>query len=286
MAIDPALSSRMALDAGALDDLKTQARQSPDRALRQAAQQFEAVFMNMLLKSMRDTLPQDGPFSSDTTRMYTGMLDQQMAQKFAEGEGLGLADMLVKQLSTHLPQPAPVAAPVATPASAAASSAARMPPAAADTPDAFVERMLPHARIAARRTGLPAQFVIGQAALESGWGKHEIRAADGTPTHNLFGIKAGSHWKGRTVEVRTTEYIDGQPRKVVERFRAYDSYADAFTDWARLMAGNPRYAKVLEAKDAAQFAQRLERAGYATDPLYAEKLTRVINRQLSARREG
>lgn len=143
--------------------------------------------------------------------------------------------------------------------------------------------MLPHARIAARRTGLPAQFVIGQAALESGWGKHEIKSADGTPTHNLFGIKAGSNWKGRTVEVRTTEYIDGQPRKVVDRFRAYDSYADAFTDWAKLMADNPRYAKVLEAKDAAQFARRLESAGYATDPLYAEKLTRVINQQLVQR---
>lgn len=293
MAIDTGLSSRMALDAGALENLKTQARQSPDQALRQAAQQFEAVFMNMLLKSMRDTLSQDGPFDSDTTRMYTGMLDQQMAQKLSEGRGLGLADVLVRQLSAHLPQRPDAAAaegrlpePLRAAPRASAVTGMGESRAAADTPDAFVERMLPHARIASRRTGLPAHFILGQAALESGWGKHEIKGANGAPSHNLFGIKAGSNWKGRTVDVTTTEYVDGRPRKVVDRFRAYDSYADAFADWVRLIGDNPRYAKVLEAKDAKQFAQSLERAGYATDPLYAEKLTQVINRQLASRPAG
>ena len=279
MTMDATISSRMALDATALDGLKTQARQSPDKALRQAAAQFEAVFMNMLMKSMRETLAQDGPFDSQTTRMYTGMLDQQIAQKMSE-RGLGLADLMIKQLSGH-------AAPgVPAPANGAANNAGTLQNATTEAqqtgaPQSFVDRMLPHAREAERATGMPAQFILGQAALESGWGKREIQGADGTPSHNLFGIKAGRGWSGKTVDVLTTEYVDGKAQKVVEKFRAYDSYAESFADWARLIGDNPRYAKVMEAgTDAAQFAQGLQRAGYATDPAYAEKLTRVINHQL------
>ncbi len=126
-------------------------------------------------------------------------------------------------------------------------------------------------------TGIPARFLLGQAALESGWGKHEIRAADGSQSFNLFGIKAGSNWGGRSVEVMTTEYVDGAPRKVLQKFRAYASYAEAFQDYASLMQGNRRYASVLKQTDSAGFAQGLQRAGYATDPQYAEKLTSILN---------
>ena len=129
---------------------------------------------------------------------------------------------------------------------------------------------------------MPAQFILGQAALESGWGKREIAGKGGDPSHNLFGIKAGKGWTGKTVDVMTTEYVNGKAQKLVQKFRAYDSYADAFGDWAKLIGNNPRYAKVLEAgrESAAQFAQGLQQAGYATDPLYAAKLTKVINHQL------
>ncbi|HZH06680.1 MAG TPA: flagellar assembly peptidoglycan hydrolase FlgJ [Lautropia sp.] len=149
---------------------------------------------------------------------------------------------------------------------------------------AFVEGMWPHARVAEEKTGLPAAYVVGQAALESGWGKRDIRDADGNPTHNLFGVKATGSWKGRTVAVMTTEYTDGKPRKVVEQFRRYDSYAEAFTDWSELMTRSSRYAGVLRAGNASEFARGLESAGYATDPRYGEKLERTINQTLSHKR--
>lgn len=122
--------------------------------------------------------------------------------------------------------------------------------------------------------------MLGQAALESGWGKRELRAADGTPSHNLFGIKAGSNWAGQVVEAVTTEYVNGVAHKTVEKFRAYHSYADAFRDYANLLRTNPRYAEVLAQAagglDADGFALGLQRAGYATDPSYADKLIRII----------
>lgn len=139
---------------------------------------------------------------------------------------------------------------------------------------------MPHALEASQTTGVPARFMLGQAALESGWGKREIRAADGTPSHNLFGIKAGSNWKGPVVETVTTEYVNGVAQKSVEKFRAYASYADAFRDYANLLSSNPRYAGVMaqaaQGMNAEGFAQGLQRAGYATDPNYADKLSRII----------
>jgi flagellar protein FlgJ len=142
---------------------------------------------------------------------------------------------------------------------------------------AFITRHWDSALAAQRATGIPAQFVIGQAALESGWGKGEIRGSDGLPSFNLFGIKATGGWQGRTVDVVTTEYENGVPKKVVEKFRAYNNYSEAFRDWAQLLANNPRYAEVIaRGRDAQGFAHGLQRAGYATDPAYGDKLSRVI----------
>ncbi|HRK79199.1 MAG TPA: flagellar assembly peptidoglycan hydrolase FlgJ, partial [Thiobacillus sp.] len=116
-----------------------------------------------------------------------------------------------------------------------------------------------------------------RAALETGWGKAEIRGADGLNSHNLFGVKAGGAWRGRTVDIVTTEYVNGKPQKQVDSFRAYDSYADAFRDYANLLRANPRYRNVIaQGQDAAGFAQGLQQAGYATDPNYAQKLMSVI----------
>jgi flagellar protein FlgJ len=161
----------------------------------------------------------------------------------------------------------------------------------------FVQQHQGAASAAEAQTGIPAAFMLGQAAHETGWGRKEIRHADGTPAYNLFGIKAGANWKGPVAEVTTTEYVGGQPHKVVARFRAYGSYADSFADYARLMKESPRYQAVLQGAGepaggrgvgtgprAAAFAQGLQRAGYATDPAYAEKLTRVINTALRVQR--
>jgi len=138
-----------------------------------------------------------------------------------------------------------------------------------------------HAEDASRATGIPAKFMLGQAALESGWGKHEIKAADGSASHNLFGIKATSGWSGKVVVAPTTEYINGAPQTVMQKFRAYGSYAEAFSDYAHMLASNPRYGNVISGShDATSFAQGLQKAGYATDPHYATKLSNIINRSL------
>jgi flagellar protein FlgJ len=143
--------------------------------------------------------------------------------------------------------------------------------------ESFIQRMLPHAQEASASSGIPAHFMMGQAALETGWGRSEVRGADGQNSHNLFGIKAGAGWKGRTVDIVTTEYVNGKPQKQVDTFRAYDSYADSFRDYANLLRANPRYQNVIaQGQDAAGFAQGLQQAGYATDPNYAQKLTSVI----------
>jgi flagellar protein FlgJ len=179
----------------------------------------------------------------------------------------------LRPAATPAVSPSPAAAPAAAPDKSGGITSGSVTDAARD----FVSRLWPHALEASRTTGVAPQFILGQAALESGWGRGEIRMADGATSHNLFGVKAGRGWQGPTADVMTTEYVNGAPVKSVERFRAYGSYAEAFKDYANLLAANPRYAQVLnERTDAAAFARGLQQAGYATDPNYADKLTRVI----------
>ena len=299
------LSDKFALDMKGVGDLRQAARQNSPEALKATARQFEALFMNMVMKSMREATPQEGAFDNQQSRMFTSMLDQQLSQNMAS-RGVGLADVLIRQLSNTVAAPAsasanPDALPVPLPAEGSAARSGRpgaLPPRAnpmlapGDAPrgnrsqpahvQAFMSRLGPEAEEASRSTGIPAKFMLGQAALESGWGKRQIVAADGTPSHNLFGIKATGNWTGRVVEAVTTEYVNGVPRKKVEKFRAYDSYADSFRDYAQLMRSNPRYENVLaNAQDAKGFAQGLQRAGYATDPQYAAKLTSIIQKTLA-----
>lgn len=248
----PGAADPLAADPAALQRIRAQAHSDKPGALRAAAQQFEALMLNTLLKSMRDTTRQDTPFDSDQTRLLQSMLDQQLAQVMA-ARGIGLADKIAGQLAP--------AAPAG-------------PRAAQD----FVERFWPHAREAGRATGVAPRFILAQAALESGWGGAEIRNADGSASHNLFGLKAGRDWRGPVAEARTTEFVNGEPQPAVERFRSYASYAEAFADYAALLRSQPRYAAALQGgQDATAFAESLQRGGYATDPMYADKLVRVIH---------
>jgi flagellar protein FlgJ len=307
LSLSESSSSSFALDSSGLEALKRKSREvggdGQKQALKQAAHQFEAVFMNMLMKSMRDSLPKDGALDSDTSRTYTSMLDQQMAQKLSD-KGVGLADMIVKQLDKRTVDPTTLGTKAAQSAAngagslkaeaastlaklkaansaAAASSNSAAPLSGA--PKEFVQARWADAQAAEASTGVPAQFILGQAALESGWGKRDIKFADGSTSHNLFGIKATGNWKGATVDATTTEYVGGVARKVTEKFRAYSSYAESFADYAKLLTTSPRYADTLKAgNNAAQFASNLQRAGYATDPNYAAKLTSVINQTLRA----
>lgn len=295
-AMQATAGSTFALDPAGLEQLKRKSRESgneagQNKALRQAAGQFEAVFMNMLLKSMRESLPKDGAMDSETTRTFTGMYDNQIAQKLSE-KGVGLADMIVKQVEARSgAQPAVKRADASSTldklksltVEAAREGTNSVTGATTGAPREFVQKMWDSARSAEQATGMPAQFILGQAALESGWGRREIKNPDGSTSHNLFGIKAGANWKGPTVDAVTTEYSGGVPRKTVEKFRAYSSYAESFADYAKLITNNPRYAATLNAgPDAARFARSLQSAGYATDPNYAAKLTRVIEQTVRA----
>lgn len=297
-------ADNLAVDSKNLDSLRHAARQNSPEALKTAAKQFEALFLNMVMKSMRDASPQDGIFDNEQSRMYTSMLDQQMSQHLSN-RGVGLADMLVRQLSSTLSQPVLPDGDAASSRTSdalgaevrqfnpwqAAAIQQESAPAGAVSADSsqpahvqnFLDRMAAPAAEASRMTGIPAKFMLGQAALESGWGKREIRGMDGSPSNNLFGIKATGSWKGKVVEAVTTEYVNGVAQKRAEKFRAYDSYADSFRDYANLLRSNPRYESVLaNATDLNSFAQGLQRAGYATDPQYAAKLTRIITQNLSS----
>jgi flagellar protein FlgJ len=149
----------------------------------------------------------------------------------------------------------------------------------------FVARLSSAAQQVAQEVGIPASYMLGQAGHETGWGRSEIKQADGSNSFNVFGIKAGKGWTGKVAEVTTTEYVNGQAQKVKAKFRAYDSYQDAFRDYARLISDSPRYAKVMDSLQSAQsFASGLQRAGYATDPQYATKLSRAINTALNLQR--
>ncbi|WP_010628982.1 flagellar assembly peptidoglycan hydrolase FlgJ [Halomonas sp. KM-1] len=354
------MGGQFALDVQGLERLKHTARNDEAAGLRGAAQQFEALFLQMMLKSMRDTIPSGGLLDSQQTEFYQSMMDQQWAQTMA-GRGIGLADHLVAQLESQLGISSPrsgvadrelseliAGIPRGTPRvlqdalQPAAEGEERLPeraannsvreadqvtmpasfleeletvrggfmaaldarlPASAQAPvpptgsqsaarastrsgsasqgqehvQRFMERLSAPAQAASRKTGVPAELILAQAALETGWGRHEIATADGRNSYNLFGIKAGSSWKGRTTDIVTHEYINGQRTRVVDSFRVYNSFEEAFTDYARLIGNNPRYAAVTTAGSAEQAARALQAGGYATDPAYADKLIAVMN---------
>jgi peptidoglycan hydrolase FlgJ len=288
--MNPLSTSRLATDTHGIDALRSRAATDPKAAIKDAAKQFEALFMQELMKSMRAAQQSmsTGMFDNAGTQMGTDMLDQQFATKMTGLPG-GLSDVIARQLERQMGGTVTPAANVAKSVNAALS-----PATAAGAPSTqkvsqrqsdFVTRHTEAARAADAQTGIPASFMVSQAAHETGWGKHEIKNADGSTAHNLFGIKAGANWKGKVAEVTTTEYVNGQPRKVTAKFRAYDSYAESFADYAKLMKDSPRFQQVLATAGTVQgFAQGLQKAGYATDPAYADKLTRVINTTLRLQR--
>jgi flagellar protein FlgJ len=294
----PLVAAGVAFDTRSLDALKARAASDPKAAVREAARQFEALFMQEIVKSLRATTLASGLLDNAGSQMGEQMLDTQFAGALAGRPG-GLSEAIMRQLERQMglaPGPIPGAASAnSTPAPLAPAGT---PPAPVRIPQtaalSFVQQHRAAARSAEAASGIPAAFMVAQAAHETGWGRREIRHADGTPSHNLFGIKAGPGWTGPVAEVTTTEYVDGQPRKTVAKFRAYGSYAESFADYARLMKTSPRYAAVLEharqagavgkAQAASGFASSLQQAGYATDPAYADKLTRVINTTLRLQR--
>lgn len=297
------LPEQFALGLGGLQNLRARAAANDPAALRIAAQQFEALLLHNMLKQMRQASWQtegDAFAPSDSMQLYWDFFDQLLAQRMAQGKGLGFAEQITAQINRTLGHHTPDAATVPAalqrvqPAEARAEVNASAQSRSTEiqtgplhsvtsgertdtaSPRArFLSRMRPYAEMASKRTGVPADLILAHAALESGWGQREIRFPDGRPSHNLFGIKASSQWPGAAVEVLTTEYRHGVPIKLYERFRAYGDYAEAFADYANLLLR--RYlAGMSTPVDAQTFVTALVAGGYATDPSYAFKLRSVI----------
>lgn len=297
MSSDLMAMSGAAYDTQSLNGLKRDVAADPQGNIKQVAQQVEGMFVQMMLKSMRAALPQDGVLSSDQTRLYTSMYDQQIAQQMSQ-KGLGLADMMVKQLSAGNNRPSETAGTVpmaldnevlqTLPHQALEQMVRRAVPKMPPVPSLplsngnFVAQLSIPARVASQQSGIPHQLIMAQAALESGWGQREIPAADGSRSYNLFGIKAGSSWDGPVTEITTTEFEEGVAKKIKARFRVYGSYMEAIGDYVKLLTNNPRYANVANAASPEQAAHALQKAGYATDPLYAKKLVSMIQQMKNA----
>ncbi len=294
-------------DLRSLNSLRNLARHDENAALKAAAEQFEAVMMQQMLKSMREAneVFEDDDFFGDRSHVdtYEQMHDEQLAASLAKSQSLGLAEIMVRQLSNvvtespsgnggkRLPLPATGAAVEASTSSIAIPPAAEktartpQPPLAAArnsepvTPASFVKSILPHAEAAAKVLGVDARLLVAQAALESGWGAKVLPAATAQgSSHQYFGIKADARWQGQTVSAQTLEYRNGVPQRERASFRAYPNPAAAFNDYVQFVQGSPRYADALsKASDPAVYAEGLQRGGYATDPGYARKLMSLFH---------
>lgn len=300
MSSTPVQNSTFYADPASLGSLKLSAKAENPNALREAARQFESLFTQMMLKSMREASFGDSLAGSDATDFYQEMHDSQLAIELSKGRGLGLADMLVQQLTKSggrndlqlaaaagADRPILRTQPVESRATAVVNQSAlgatrndsglhgSWPPASREE---FVRVLKPFAVAAGRDLGVDPDTLLAHAALETGWGKSIPNGADGACSFNLFGIKAGSRWPGATVGVSTIEFEAGMATRKVERFRAYESPADCFKDYAALLGNSSRYAAAKGAgSDAAAFGHALHKGGYATDPDYARKLTAVAD---------
>ncbi|KQP13747.1 flagellar assembly peptidoglycan hydrolase FlgJ [Pseudorhodoferax sp. Leaf267] len=271
-------SNSLAADARSLDALKATANKDGAAAIKEAAKQLESLFMRELIKSMRQATMKSGMLDSAQTDMSSDLLDQQMSVSMSGLPG-GLSAAIERQLSRQ------TVGMDNTRVLPAASEKVSRAGATGAGKTGFVQQHQDAAARIEQTSGIPASFMIGQAAHETGWGKREIKHADGSTSFNLFGIKAGAGWTGKVAEVTTTEYVNGEPRKMKAKFRAYDSYEDSFRDYAKLINNSPRYEKArAQTGSAVAFATELKRAGYATDPDYAGKLSRVINSTLQVQR--
>ncbi len=300
----------LAADARSLSQLKFEAGQNSAQAVRETAKQFEALFMREMIKSMREATMKSGLLDSAQGDLGTDLLDQQLSVQMS-GQSGGLSEAIARQLSrqmggaeanisapstlslyntntnTHT-NPSVNASASAAPRAVRGASPVASASAGTSAPsgrDDFVQHHSQAAERVARQSGIPASFMLGQAGHETGWGKSEIKTAQGGNSFNLFGIKAGRGWSGKVAEITTTEYIGGAARKVTARFRAYDSYEDSFRDYARLINESPRYEQArAQTGSAGAYAAALQKAGYATDPAYARKLSGAIDSALRAQR--
>ena len=279
-------ATRIYTDFQGLADLRLAAGKDKDAALKEVANQFEAIFIQMMLKSMRDASLAEGIFDSEQSDMYMGMFVQQIALDMSANGRFGIAEMLVRQLGgqASLETDPGGKNEVRSSASEGAAFVLNQNDAGKtlpdfDSPTTFVKFMQPLARDAAEKLGLKPEVLIAQSALETGWGKKIIRNADGSSSHNLFGIKADLRWSGKIAEVSTLEFRDGVMKKELADFRSYSSFEESFNDYVEFITSGSRYHSALEHKgDAEKYIRGLQEASYATDPAYADKVIDIMQR--------
>jgi len=299
--------AQTSVDFKGLAELRRSANkdQSDQETLNQVAGQFEAVFVGLMLKSMRDASLAEGLFDSEQSDMYRDMTDQQLAIDLSAKGSLGLKDIIVRQLggqpegkptekldpslgNMHTVKVRPALQSMDNPAllqkiiqakpTAQIQTQAESNNITFDSPESFVQQLLPMAKQAADRIGVTAEAILSQAALETGWGQHIINKADGSSSHSLFNIKADSRWQGDSTATGTVEYRDGVAVKEQAQFRSYDSYQDSFNDYVDFLQTQPRYQDALkQTSNPEKFIEGLHKAGYATDPEYSDKIKRIMN---------
>jgi flagellar protein FlgJ len=295
-------------DISSLDTLRQKAvkegKDGEQEALRAAARQFESIFTSMMLKSMREANEgfESNFMNSQNEKFYRQMLDEQMASELSASGSMGLADMIVAQLTAgqgsdksetavrdavnnaveyrrvdpqkareteqRLIESGELERPNRTLANIQA-------PTRFDSPESFVSSMMPYAEKAAKALGVEPSLLLAQAALETGWGQKVVKNARGS-SNNLFNIKADRSWQGEKVTTQTLEFHDNTPVKETAAFRSYSSYQDSFNDYVRFLNDNPRYEVALQRRgDSESFIRDIQHAGYATDPDYADKVLQV-----------
>lgn len=268
----------MYTDMSGLASLRAQASKKSPEANKEVARQFEALFIQTMLKAMRQASQLSETTDGEQTRFYQDMYDKQIALDLARKDGIGLASIIERQLTGPAADDAASQAgvmPQITRKSTQNTPVTWIP----DSQEAFIQELWPHAEKSAKELGVSADVLIAQAALETGWGRKMIHGPQGDNAFNLFGIKADKRWQGEHINVPTIEYRDGIAQREQASFRSYASLSESMDDYAAFLQQNPRYQRALEKTDDAQdFLQELQQAGYATDPAYAEKISNIMNR--------
>jgi len=274
-------------DFSGLSKLKTEAKGQSEESIQKVAAQFESIFIGMVLKSMRAAkLTEGGLMDNDQSKMFQDMHDQQLALQLSGKPGIGLADVIAKQLSPKTPEFNNVLSMAdyrARPVRVQKVGEILPQLSEINSKEEFVEQLSVFAKKSAKALGIDPQVLLAQAALETGWGKHVIKSADGQSSFNLFNIKTKANWNGKAATVNTLEFHNGIARQEKASFRAYDSYQDSFNDYVQFIKNSPRYHKALQqGANAERYMHELQAAGYATDPAYTDKVMRLYHDKVLA----
>lgn len=283
-------SAKIYTEFGGLHKLKLAAKNDSPEALEEVANQFEAYFLKLMLKQMRDANLGEGIFDSDQSRMYQDMMDQQLALNLSDQRSIGIADSIVRQLQSRANKTeSPNELNALPPRTNFHRTILKLSPdintnainnSKFETPEEFISTMRPYAEAAADELGVPANVLLAQSALETGWGNKVIQHSNGKSSNNLFGIKADSRWQGQKVNVSSLEYVAGIAKQEFSNFKVYESYKQSFEDYVDFIKSNDRYRTALQSNnDGEVYIKALQDAGYATDPQYANKVIDIVQRE-------